>query len=237
MARPSDLDVLLTLVGTRTDGPVDGSTLTRRLTSAGHPVPPSTLLTRLVALEASGHVEIGRDDGYQFALTARGEDAAYALGPGDPIDVVLVMVDLVGFVAFTVEAGDAAAHRTAHELQQRAETALLRAGGKLVKALGDGFIGTVRSPADGVATVQTLARQCVRPDGQPWPVRAAVHRGRPIAYHGDLFGADVNLAARLCTAAQPGEIVMTTSMDDPRAELLDVRGLAEPIWITRVAVP
>src|SRR4051812_41192102 len=128
------------------------------------------------------------------------------------------MVDLVGFVAFTEREGDQAAHHVARQLQDLADAELRRAGGALVKALGDGFLGTARTENEGVGAVRTVARQGLRPDGQSWPLRAAVHRGRPISYRGDLFGADVNLTARLCSAAQPGELVMTATANDPAHE-------------------
>jgi class 3 adenylate cyclase len=229
--------VLLALLGTGDGGGVDGDTIRRRLAANGRKWPASQLLAQLLALEASGHVEVRRDDAYRFALTPFGEEAAYELGPGDPINVVLVMVDLVGFVAFTAEQGDNAAHQVARQLEDLGDAELRRAGGKLVKPLGDGFLGTVRTPAEGVGIVRSVARRCLRPDGRPWPLRAAVHLGRPIAFRGDLFGADVNLTARLCSAAQPGELVMTTVPGDPTAEALDVRGLNDPIAVTRMAVP
>jgi adenylate cyclase len=146
------------------------------------------------------------------------------------------MVDLVGFVTFTAEQGDVAAHQAAIQLQDLGETELRRAGGKLVKPLGDGFLGTVRTSNEGVGIVRNIAKRCLRPDGRPWPLRAAVHRGRPISFRGDLFGADVNLAARLCSAAQPGQLVMTVA-DDPAAESLEIRGLSHRIAVTRMVVP
>jgi adenylate cyclase len=235
--RTSNLEVLLALLGTSVEGPIDGDTVRRRLVAGGRELAPSRLLVQLLALEASGHLAVTREDGYRFALTSFGEEAAYELGPGDPIEVVLVMVDLVGFVSFTVEQGDNAAHLVARQLQDVGDAELRRAGGKLVKPLGDGFLGTVRTPAEGIGIVRTVARRCLRPDGHPWPLRAAVHRGRPISFRGDLFGADVNLTARLCSAARPGELVMTTAPGDPTAESLDVRGLNHPIPVTRMIVP
>ena len=237
MGRGGNLELLLALLGTSTGDAIDGDTLARRLAAGGRVPPHATLLAQLLGLESSGHVEIVRTGGYRFRLTALGEDAAYELGPGDPIEVVLVMVDLVGFVAFTAEQGDQAAHRAARDLQDLADTTLHRAGGKLVKPLGDGFLGTVRTPADGVNAVRRVAEHCVRPDGRHWPLRAALHHGRPIAFRGDLFGADVNLTARLCSAARPGELVMTARPDAPGAEQLDVRGLNDPIAVTRMSVP
>lgn len=235
--KTSNLDVLLALLGTSVDGPVDGDTVTRRLAANGRELTASRLLAQLLALEASGHLEVSRENGYRFALTPFGEEAAYELGPGDAIDVVLVMVDLVGFVAFTAEQGDSAAHQVARQLQDLGDAELRRAGGKLVKPLGDGFLGTVHTFSGGVGIVRNVAQQCRRPDGRPWPLRAAVHRGRPISFRGDLFGADVNLTARLCSAAEPGELVMTTAPGDPHAEALNVRGLTDPISVTRMAVP
>jgi class 3 adenylate cyclase len=234
--RSSHLEVLLALLGTSTEGPIDGDSVNRRLAANGRALPASRLLAQLLTLEASGHLTVTRDGDYRFALTPMGEDAAYQLGPGDPIEVVLVMVDLVGFVTFTAQQGDSAAHQAARKLQDLGDTELRRAGGKLVKPLGDGFLGTVRTASEGVGIVRSDAQRCVRPDGDRWPLRAAVHRGRPISFRGDLFGADVNLTARLCSAAQPGELVMTAP-GDPAAESLSVRGLTEPIPVTRMAVP
>jgi class 3 adenylate cyclase len=233
----ANLDVLLALLGTSDDEPVDGETVARRLEANGRGLTASRLLTQLLAFEASGHVEVRREDGYRFSLTALGEEAAYELGPGDPIDVVIVMVDLVGFVSFTAEHGDGAAHHAARQLQDLGDAELRASGGKLVKHLGDGFLGTVRSTTDGISVVRGVARRCLRPDGQPWPVRAAVHRGRPISFRGDLFGADVNLTARLVAAAQPSELVMTAAPADPASESLAVRGLSDPIMVTRMVVP
>jgi class 3 adenylate cyclase len=236
VARVAHLELLLALLGTSPAGPADGETLQRHLAEAGHTTTASRLLVRLLALEASGHVLVHRAEGYRFGLTALGEAAAYELGPGDPIEVVLVMVDLVGFVSFTAEHGDNAAHQVARQLQDVGDVEFRRTGGKLVKPLGDGFLGTVRTPTEGVGIVRSVAQRCVQPDGRPWRLRAAVHRGRPISFRGDLFGADVNLTSRLCSAAQPGELVMTAP-GDPAAESLHVRGLREPITVTRMVLP
>ena len=237
MKRGGDVELLLALLDTSMSEPIDGDTLARRLAEDGRTISRSALLTRLLGLEASGHVRVQRDEGYRFSLTPFGEHAAYELGPGDPVEAVLVMVDLVGFVSFTADHGDQAAHHAARGLQELAEDALRRAGGRLVKPLGDGFLGTVRTSSDGVRTVRHVAERCLRPDGLPWTLRGAVHRGRPIVFRGDVFGGDVNLTARLCAAARPGELVMSAEPGTPGAESLEVRGLSTPIAITRMAVP
>lgn len=225
--------MLLALLGSRGDASVDGATVMRRLAQSGCDASASSVLARLVDLEGSGHVAVTRAGGYRFALTSIGEEAAYALGPGDPVELVLLMIDLVGFVSYTIEHGDAAAHGAARSLHDAGEEELAPVGGRVVKHLGDGLLGTARTVAAAETAAKRIAQRCARHDGTPWPMRASCHRGRPISFGGDLFGADVNLAARLCEHAQPDELVVS-AIGEPDAELLEVRGLADPVPVRRV---
>jgi class 3 adenylate cyclase len=71
------------------------------------------------------------------------------------------------------------------------------------------------------------------------PMRAGVHWGRAIAVGPDVVGNDVNLAARVVAAANPGEVLVTTQArraagDLPRltfgpVRLLHPKGVAEPM--------
>jgi len=48
------------------------------------------------------------------------------------------------------------------------------------------------------------------PDYRP-RLRTGIHLGRPRKIGGDYFGVDVNIAARLVEAAEPGEILLSES--------------------------
>ena len=96
------------------------------------------------------------------------------------------MVDLVGFVSFTEAHGDSAAHHAARHLHDVGDIELRRVGGTIVKPLGDGFMGTATRSDAAIDAVRQVAHRCRRPDGERWPLRASVHRGRPIAFRGDL---------------------------------------------------
>ncbi len=113
MASTARLDVLQALLGTSVDLPADGTSVMERLHSVGRPLRADRLLRVLLDLEQADHVRIGRADGYSFGLTATGEAAAYDLGPGAPVELIVVMVDLVDFVAFTETHGDDAGLRAA----------------------------------------------------------------------------------------------------------------------------
>jgi len=86
-----------------------------------------------------------------------------------------------------------------------------------------------------VPVVATVAAGCERPSGERWMLRAAAHVGHPIRHRGDLFGNDVNLVARLCDAAAPGELVRSSGGGDP--EQVTVRGIEAPVPVWRVAIP
>ena len=235
MALCSSLDVLLALVGTTPEEPLGGDRLLERLRLADRPVGADRLLRLLLDLEQSRHVVIDRRGGYGFALTELGEDSAYDLGPGDSVDLTIVMVDLVGYVAFTDQRGDEAGLRAALELAAITRDELTRRSGRVVKQLGDGILGSLPAGADPVGALSDIARRCNH-DGSSWPVRAAARRGRPISHAGDLFGGDVNLTARLCAAAAPGEALLSGFSPTALDEQVEVRGLSHPVAVTRVAL-
>ena len=228
--------MLFALLGTSPVALVDGEDLTGRLHRAGFRTNPAALLTKLLRLEESGHVAVQRTPSYGFGLTERGATAAHDLGPGARVDVVVVMLDLVGFVAFTDEHGDEAARRAATSLHDAADAELRARGGRLVKSLGDGVLGTLPAGTDPSSAVSGIARRCTRPDGSRWKVRAAGRHGCPIAHGDDLYGTDVNLVSRLCAAAGPDELVVAVGPEVVGAERLDVRGLADPVPVVRVPV-
>lgn len=229
--------MLLALVGTASDGPVGGAEVTRRLEAAGRPVRADRLLRFLLDLERAGHAQVSRGAGYAFALTDAGEAAAYGVGAGRPVDLLVVMVDLVDFVAFTDREGDDAGLHAATQLAQVTTEELGRRGGRVVKHLGDGVLGSLPVEADAVDLVAAIARRCLRPDGTPWPLRASARLGRPILLAGDLYGTDVNLASRLCGTARPGEIVLSGFGPVAHVDAVEVRGVSTVVPITRVPIP
>jgi adenylate cyclase len=181
-------------------------------------------------------VNVDRDrvnGSYRFSLTELGEEAAGELGPGRPTDLILVMVDLVGFVAFTASHDDLAAQQAASLLHRLAHDELRRERGRVVKSLGDGVLGALPVGADAVGALERLAGRLEHPDGGCWSIRAAAHAGRPIVLDGDVFGHDVNLVARLCAAAGADELLLSGLGNRPADESLVIRGLDAPVVVCR----
>ena len=227
-------EVLLALLDVAEVG-VTGSEVQRRLKELDKSPRSDKLLVALLRLEGTGHVAVDRSDGMRFALTAKGRDRAYELGGGQPVHVQLLMADLVGFTAFTSMHGDAVARAVAGSLHQVGSDAVRRGGGEVVKSLGDGFLAWLPPSTDPMPVVAAVTAGCERPSGEPWMLRAASHIGHPIRHRGDLFGNDVNVVARLCAAAEPGELVRSYGgHGDP--EQLAVRGLDQPVAVWRMAI-
>lgn len=228
-------EVLLALLDVGEPG-IGGAEVQDRLAEQGKRPPADALLVALLRLETTGHVVVERRPSMRFALTTEGRDRAYELGGGQPVHLQLLMADLVGFTAFTSTHGDAAAHAAAGALHLAASGAVRLGRGEVVKVMGDGFLAWLPPAADPVPIVAAVAAGCERPDGEPWRLRAASHVGHPIRHRGDLFGNDVNLVARLCAAAAPGELVRSFGgVDEP--EQLAVRGLDAPVPVWRMAIP
>jgi class 3 adenylate cyclase len=236
MRRAREVDVLLALLGTDRSNRLSGDQLATRLTEAGCRTNPASLLGKLLGLETTGHVLVQRSPSYSFGLTLEGQDIAYSAGPGTPVDVVLVMADLVGFTAFTERCGDGSAHLASELLATVAEVELVGTGGRLVKPLGDGFLGALPPGAPAVDVLRRIRKRLVQPDGTAWAVHAGVRHGRPIQHRGDLFGSDVNLVARLCQAAGPDEVIVSGVPGASECQALAVRGIDPAVAVHREAL-
>lgn len=240
MGSPLPLDVLLAIAAAPEGEAVDGGRLIATLAEAGVASGPARLLHRLLQLEGSGHVEVTRP-AYRFGLTDEGRQAVVDLSPGEAVELTVVMVDLVGFVAYTGAHGDQAGAEASQALGRLAETELRRRGGRIVKHLGDGVLGCLPPDVDPVPVLTGIATSITYEDGSPWPVRAAARRGSPICLRGDLYGTDVNVVSRLCELAEPGEALLGFALDELGAtpdhiQRVAIRGLADPVPIVRIGL-
>jgi class 3 adenylate cyclase len=143
---------------------------------------------------------------------AEGEGAA--AGPvslaADDIHSIL-FTDVEGSTALTDRLGDAKARNLLREHERIVREALKAHGGSEVKAMGDGFMTSFSSATKAlecaIAMQQTFAAHNEKAD-EPIKVRIGLNAGEPIAEDEDLFGTAVNLAARACSHAEAGQILV-----------------------------
>jgi len=135
-------------------------------------------------------------------------------------DRTVVFVDLAGFTALTEVHGDREAVDLVDRFVSLAEQAL-GAGDRLVKSIGDAVMVAAPDPAAGLELLRRLLAGCYATAGFPVP-RAGLHHGPVIERGGDLFGATVNLAARVAGQAHGGQVLGT----DPVAKVAHQAGVA-----------
>jgi len=126
----------------------------------------------------------------------------------------IVFTDICGSVAQTYELGDEGHMQVLRDHDTIVRSALEEHAGREVKHTGDGIMAAFTSAVAAVAfsiAVQRALDDRNRSTDRQLQVSIGVNAGEPVTgENDDLFGAAVQLAARLCAAAMPGEI--TTSV-------------------------
>lgn len=127
------------------------------------------------------------------------------------VDVAILFTDLVGFSSWALEAGDESALRLLREVAVAIEPPVTERRGEVVKRLGDGLMAAFwdAQSATEAAFAASERIATVEVEGFRPQLRTGIHLGRPRKVGGDYLGVDVNVAARLCDAAKPGEILVS----------------------------
>ena len=111
------------------------------------------------------------------------------------------------------------------EVGSAIEPEICSRGGEIVKRLGDGLMAVFEDPGQAIEAAHAAARALERVDidGHSPRLRAGVHTGRPRRLGGDYFGVDVNVAARVASAAGPGQVLVSQAarerLDDAELRL------------------
>jgi adenylate cyclase len=130
-----------------------------------------------------------------------------------PVARTFAFVDICGFTAFCDQHGEHAAIELLTQFRSLARSITSRRGTRIAKWLGDGvmLVATEQNPL-----LATVAELTVRTQALGIDTHAGVASGDVLLFEGDDYvGRSVNLAARLCDAAEPGQILaadLTTSL-------------------------
>jgi adenylate cyclase len=132
------------------------------------------------------------------------------------IEATFGFIDLAGFTALTEEHGDFDAADVATRFAELARAAL-GSDDKLIKTIGDAVLVTSPSPGEALDLVERILASAVGEQRLP-AMRAGLHHGPAIERDGDVFGAAVNLAARVAAEAYAGEVIVTADVADAARE-------------------
>lgn len=159
----------------------------------------------------------------------------------------IVFTDIVGSTTLIDRYGDEFGIEMVRIHDDAVRSVLRRYGGREVKHTGDGLMLAFDSPTAAVRFAIDLQRELAesrgsRPD-HPVNVRVGINTGEPITKGEDLFGAAVNLAARLCDRADSGGILVSDvvrgltigkGLQFAELERVQLKGFTEPVGACRV---
>ena len=158
----------------------------------------------------------------------------------------ILFTDVVGSTELTQRLGDAGAMRVIRAHDAIVNDAIRRGGGQRVKHTGDGVMASFTSVSRAVETAVTIQRAVTersRRDEVPFEIRAAVSAGEPVTEGDDLFGAAVQLAARVCSTCERGHVLVSSAVRElclgkglqfADKGLVEVKGFDEPIHVYEV---
>jgi class 3 adenylate cyclase len=143
----------------------------------------------------------------------------------DPGVRTVLFTDVVNSTILTQSLGDEAALAILGVHDTIVRDALSASGGREIKHTGDGIMASFVSAAGAVRCAIQIQRELDK-HAQANPmsalkVRVGAAVGEPVEQHNDLFGSTVQLAARLCSHAQPEQILVSNTI----AELCLGKGL------------
>jgi adenylate cyclase len=119
----------------------------------------------------------------------------------------ICFVDLTGYTRLTEERGDEFSAQVAGRLASLVKRVSREQGGRPIRWLGDGGMFHFREPWAAVIAGLDMVERAPTV-GLP-PAHVGIHTGPVIAQDGDVYGRTVNLAARIASYAQAGQVVVS----------------------------
>jgi class 3 adenylate cyclase len=124
--------------------------------------------------------------------------------------------DIRGFTAFAERHGNKAAADAVSRFLDLARNAIARHEGAEVKTEGDAIHAVFPSASSavlcGLEIVDAAAELNAREPDRPLGLGVGVHAGEAVETAEGYIGRAVNIAARLCAAARPGEVLVSSTV-------------------------
>lgn len=137
---------------------------------------------------------------------------------GEPAFRSIMFTDLKDSTQLAVQLGDEKAMHLLRVHNALTREALRKTNGREVKTTGDGFLlcfdKTDEALDCAIAIQDAFADYNEKNAAEALFVRIGLAAGEPIEEKGDLYGASVNLASRICSEAQGGGVLVAQIVRD-----------------------
>lgn len=158
-----------------------------------------------------------------------------------------LIADLRGYTRFTLEQGDEAAARLAADFAALARRVVEARGGQVIELRGDEALAVFASARQALwAAVELEAGVAEARDANPAfpPVGIGLDAGEAVPVEEGYRGAALNLAARLCSLAGPGEVLASETVMHLARRVnrlvyiergaVQLKGFADPVRVVQV---
>jgi len=161
----------------------------------------------------------------------------------------ILAADVVGYSRLMDEDEEGTLLALKEHLQQFIEPAIDSHNGHIIKLMGDGILAEFTSVHDAVQSAIDIQRGMFRRnskllDEHKIVFRIGINIGDVISEDDDVFGTDVNIAARLETLAEPGGICLSRPVYDQVKHLIDVgftylgeqqvKNISDPVYAYKI---
>ena len=159
------------------------------------------------SMDADGQqVLVGRG-----TLMARPKRSRGATRPSNRVLLTVLFTDVVGSTERASEVGDQQWREMLDEHNGLVRRQIESHAGREVKTTGDGFLVTFDSPSRAVECARAIRAGVARLGLE---IRAGVHTGECELVGSDVAGLAVHVASRVQSAAEPGEILVSSTVRD-----------------------
>jgi class 3 adenylate cyclase len=169
---------------------------------------------RLVEIPGVGHLALGGTaipDEIQRFVTDVWESGGWDEAEPDRVLATVLFTDIVGSTTRAVELGDRAWRELLEQHHALIRRELVRHRGAELDVAGDGFFARFDGPARAVRCACAIS-DGVRALGLE--VRAGLHTGECEVMDGKVGGIAVHIGARVAKEAQPGEVLVSSTVRD-----------------------
>jgi class 3 adenylate cyclase len=173
-----------------------------------------------------------------------------SVGSNQPVAITrgFLFADLRGYTAYVEARGDSAGAALLDVYRELMRETIAGYGGAEIKTEGDSFYVVFPSAstamACGMAIVAAAAARTAADPERPIRVGVGIHAGESVAAGEGYVGSAVNIAARVCAQAGPGEVLVTETVRSlvrtsgqvaftPRGRRR-LKGIEEPVRVFRV---
>jgi WD40 repeat protein/serine/threonine protein kinase/class 3 adenylate cyclase len=157
-----------------------------------------------------------------------------------------LIADLRGYTRYSDEHGDEASARITERFASLAGDVITARSGTLVEIRGDEVLAVFESPREGIRAAIDLHAALEAAHDPELPLRAGVgiDVGEAVPLDGGFRGRAINMAARLCAKARPGETLVTPELAHLAGSIegllfedggpVRLKGLTRPVHLLQV---